>query len=91
MMDTASGFTGPVNLGNPNEISMLELAETTLRLTGSKSRLVYRPLPQDDPRQRQPDIALAKTALAWQPKVLLEDGMRETIRYFRDLLGLTGA
>ena len=70
---------------------MLELAETTLRLTGSKSRLVYRPLPQDDPRQRQPDIALAKTALAWQPKVSLEDGMRETIRYFRDLLGLTGA
>ena len=91
MMDTRSGFTGPVNLGNPNEISMLELAETTLRLTGSKSRLVYRPLPQDDPRQRQPDIALAKTALAWQPKVSLEDGMRETIRYFRDLLGLTGA
>lgn len=91
MMDTRPGFTGPVNLGNPSEISMLELAETTLRLTGSKSRLVYRELPQDDPKQRQPDIALAKTALAWQPKVLLEDGMRETIRYFRDLLGLTQA
>jgi UDP-glucuronate decarboxylase len=86
MMDSAKSLCGPVNLGNPGEFTMLQLAELVLRLTGSKSKLVRRPLPQDDPRQRQPDIALAKAALGWQPKVTLEDGLKETIAYFRKLL-----
>ncbi len=77
---------GPVNLGNPVEFTIRELAETVLRLTGSKSRLECRPLPQDDPVQRQPDIALARSLLDWQPKVALEDGLKETIAYFRRLL-----
>jgi UDP-glucuronate decarboxylase len=87
LMDTPADFTGPVNLGNPGEYTMLELAETTLRLVGGSSRLEFRPLPQDDPRQRQPDITLAREALGWQPKVPLEDGLRETIAYFRALGG----
>jgi UDP-glucuronate decarboxylase len=78
---------GPMNLGNPNEFTIRELAETILRLTGSKSELVFRPLPQDDPTQRQPDIAKARSVLGWEPKVALEDGLKETIAYFRDLLG----
>ena len=86
MMDTEAGFTGPVNLGNPNEFSMLELAEKVLHLVGGKSKLVYRPLPIDDPRQRQPNIALAKEKLDWVPEVQLEDGLKETIAYFRKLL-----
>jgi len=73
----------PVNLGNPSEFTMLELAELVLRLTGSKSKIVYCPLPHDDPRQRQPDISLAKRQLDWSPKVALEDGLKETIAYFR--------
>jgi UDP-glucuronate decarboxylase len=85
-MDSPADFTGPVNLGNPGEFSMLELAEKVLQLTGSKSRLVRRPLPQDDPRRRQPDISLAKSALGWQPRVSLDDGLGETIAYFRRLL-----
>jgi UDP-glucuronate decarboxylase len=83
MMNTDSGFTGPINLGNPNEFSMKELAELILRLVGGRSMLSYRPLPIDDPKQRQPDIALAKSKLAWVPKVQLEDGLKETISYFR--------
>ena len=86
MMDSEQGFTGPVNLGNPGEFTMLELAESVLRLTGSKSKLTYKPLPTDDPRQRQPDITLAKAKLDWEPRVLLEDGLKETIAYFRKLL-----
>jgi UDP-glucuronate decarboxylase len=82
-MDSDAGFTGPVNIGNPVEVTMLELAETVLRLVGSKSKLVYRPLPQDDPRQRKPNIDLAQKELGWQPKVSLEDGLKETINYFR--------
>jgi UDP-glucuronate decarboxylase len=78
---------GPMNLGNPHEFTICELAETILRLTGSKSELVFRPLPQDDPTQRQPDIAKARSVLGWEPKVALEDGLKETIAYFRDLLG----
>jgi UDP-glucuronate decarboxylase len=85
-MDTAAEFTGPVNIGNPGEFTMIELAELVLRLTGSKSKLVRQPLPQDDPKQRQPDISLAKSALGWEPKVSLEDGLKETIAYFKRLL-----
>jgi UDP-glucuronate decarboxylase len=86
MMDTETGFTGPVNIGNPGEFSMLELAEKVLSLTGSRSRLVFQPLPSDDPRQRKPDIALAKEKLGWEPRVTLEDGLKETVAYFRTLL-----
>jgi UDP-glucuronate decarboxylase len=86
MMDSPLGFYGPVNLGNPGEFTMLELAETVLRLTRSKSRIVYRALPQDDPKQRKPDITLAREKLDWQPTVNLEDGLKETIAYFRELL-----
>ncbi len=88
MMDSPKGFCGPVNLGNPGEFTMLELAEKVLAATGSKSRLVRKPLPQDDPRQRKPDITLATTQLGWQPKVSLDDGLKETIGYFRRLLAL---
>lgn len=76
---------GPVNLGNPNEMTVLRLAQVILRLTGSKSRLVRRPLPQDDPKRRCPDIALAKKKLGWSPRVRLEDGLARTIAYFRGL------
>jgi UDP-glucuronate decarboxylase len=86
MMDTPTGTTGPINIGNPHEFTMRELAETILKLTGSKSRLAFHPLPQDDPRQRQPDISLARSALDWSPTVGLEDGLRETIEYFRRTL-----
>lgn len=86
MMDTPAGFTGPVNIGNPAEFTMLQLAEEVLRLTGSASKLVFKPLPPDDPRQRQPDISLAQQNLGWTPKVQLQDGLRATIDYFRELL-----
>jgi UDP-glucuronate decarboxylase len=79
-------FGGPINLGNPAEFSMRELAETVLRLTHSSSRIVFRPLPPDDPRQRRPEIGLARDALGWEPTVALEDGLRETIRYFQHAL-----
>jgi UDP-glucuronate decarboxylase len=85
-MDTPADFTGPVNIGNPGEFTMIELAELVLRLTGSKSKLVRQPLPQDDPKQRQPDISLAKSTFGWEPKVSLEDGLKETIAYFKRLL-----
>jgi UDP-glucuronate decarboxylase len=83
MMEGPADFTGPVNVGNPSEFTMLALAETVLRLTHSKSKLVYKPLPADDPRQRKPDIDLAKEKLDWVPKVSLEDGLKETIAYFK--------
>jgi UDP-glucuronate decarboxylase len=83
LMESDPGFTGPVNLGNPGEISMLELAERILALTASKSKLAFEKLPQDDPRQRQPDIALARSRLEWEPRVSLEDGLRETVSYFK--------
>jgi UDP-glucuronate decarboxylase len=86
MMATKKGETGPINLGNPIEFSMLELAEKIIQLTGSKSKIVFMPLPIDDPKQRQPDITTAKEKLSWQPKVNLEDGLKETISYFRNLL-----
>jgi UDP-glucuronate decarboxylase len=86
LMATPDGFAGPLNLGNPGEFTMLELAENVLKLTGSKSKLVFLPLPQDDPKQRQPNIELAKDKLGWAPKVTLEDGLKETISYFRNTL-----
>ncbi len=86
MMATEVGFTGPVNIGNPGEFTMLELAEMVLKLSGSKSKIVDQPLPSDDPKQRQPNIDLAKAKLGWEPKVSLEDGLKETISYFRVLL-----
>ena len=82
MMDSPDDFIGPVNIGNPHECSVRELAELVLRLSGSQSKLVFKPLPSNDPRQRQPDIGLASAKLGWQPKVSLEDGLKETIRYF---------
>ena len=88
MMDTEEGFTGPVNVGNPCEFTMIELAETVLRLVGGTSKLVFRPLPSDDPRQRKPDISLAHEKLGWMPSVTLEDGLKETIGYFKTLLSI---
>jgi UDP-glucuronate decarboxylase len=85
LMESPPTLTGPVNVGNPGEFTMLELAEKVLRLTGSDSKITFKPLPQDDPRQRQPDISLAREALGWQPKVGLDDGLKETIHYFRTL------
>lgn len=86
LMDTQDAFTGPINLGNPNEFSILELAHKVLQITGSRSRVVHKSLPHDDPVQRQPDITLAKSALDWEPSVSLDDGLRETVAYFRQLL-----
>lgn len=86
LMDSPAELTGPVNIGNPGEYSMLELAETVIRLVGGHSKLVFKPLPSDDPRQRQPDISMARAALGWEPRVSLEDGLKETIAYFRKRL-----
>ena len=86
MMATDDSVTGPINIGNPGEFTMLELASMVIELTGSKSRIVHQPLPQDDPRQRQPDISLAKTVLDWRPVTPLEEGLRKTIAYFDGLL-----
>lgn len=86
MMDTGSECPGPVNLGNPNEFTIKGLAEEVLDLTGSKSQLVNKPLPQDDPRQRQPDISLACEKLGWEPKTQLRAGLTKTIEYFDQLL-----
>ncbi len=86
LMDSPPDFTGPVNIGNPIESSILELAKQIIELTPSKSRLVFQPLPHDDPRQRCPDIGLAKKTLGWEPKVPLEKGLKQTIRYFDQLL-----
>jgi UDP-glucuronate decarboxylase len=85
MMGTADEVTGPVNVGNPNEFTMLELAELVQKLTGSRSKLVFKPLPQDDPKQRQPDIGLARSLLEWAPKTELIEGLTRTIGYFREL------
>jgi len=86
LMNSEDGLTGPVNLGNPGEFTMKELAELVIELTGSKSQLEHRPLPADDPRQRQPDIAQAKEKLGWEPKIPLKDGLVKTIEYFDKLL-----
>ncbi len=86
MMDSEAGFFGPVNAGTPDVFTMIELAEKVLSLTGSRSRLVHRPLPKDDPLQRRPDITLAREKLGWWPRVTLEDGLKETIAWFRKVL-----
>jgi UDP-glucuronate decarboxylase len=88
MMATERGFTGPINLGNPGEFTMIELAEQVIRLTKSKSRIVHKPLPPDDPKVRRPDISLARSKLGWEPKVPLEEGLEPTIAYFKELLGV---
>jgi len=86
LMATPDDITGPINTGNPGEFSMLELAQAVIELTGTKSKLVHKDLPQDDPKQRQPDIALAKKHLDWEPKVALRDGLKPTIAYFEGLV-----
>jgi UDP-glucuronate decarboxylase len=87
LMNSPDDFTGPVNLGNPGEFTILELAQKIIALTGSNSQLVYRPLPADDPTQRKPDIGLAKRILDWTPRVGLDDGLTKAIAYFRDSSG----
>ncbi|HHW81374.1 MAG TPA: SDR family oxidoreductase [Bacteroidales bacterium] len=86
MMATSDSFIGPVNIGNPNEFTILELAQTVIKLTNSKSKLIFKPLPKDDPQQRRPDISLAKEKLDWSPKIELEEGLKKTIHYFDKLL-----
>ena len=85
MMNAPDDFSGPVNIGNPNEFSILELAEKVIELTGSTSQLIFKPLPEDDPMQRQPNIDLARAKLGWEPKIQLQEGLTRTIAYFRDL------
>jgi len=86
MMNTPKGFTGPVNLGNPSEVSILELAKLIIDITGSSSRIVFKPLPQDDPERRRPNITLAQKKLGWEPTVALEDGIRKAIEYFEGII-----
>lgn len=86
MMASGEDFTGPVNIGNPGEFTILELAEKIIGMTGSKSRIEFRPLPEDDPKTRRPDITLAKERLGWEPKVSLEEGLKETIAYFKTVV-----
>jgi UDP-glucuronate decarboxylase len=86
LMNSRDDFTGPVNIGNPNEFTILELAEKVIQLTGSKSKLIFEPLPSDDPMQRQPNISLAKAELGWEPKIQLEEGLIKTIEYFRTIV-----
>ena len=86
MMGSPKEIVGPINLGNPGEVTVVELAEKILYITESKSRLVFQPLPQDDPQRRQPDISMARQKLGWSPKVTLDDGLKETVAYFRHVL-----
>lgn len=86
MMNSNDDLIGPINIGNPSEFTMLELAEKVIQFTGSKSKIIFQPLPQDDPRQRKPDITLAKDMLQWQPKVDLDEGLKNTIKYFENIL-----
>ena len=86
LMNTPDDFSGPVNLGNPGEFTILELAKTIVSMTGSSSEIVFQPLPPDDPAQRQPDISLARKVLGWQPRIELREGLVETIRYFQEIL-----
>jgi len=85
-MNNDKDFIGPVNLGNPGEFTILELAKKIIELTGSKSEIVYKPLPQDDPVKRKPDISLAKEKLNWEPKVALDEGLKKTIEYFSKII-----
>jgi UDP-glucuronate decarboxylase len=84
VMDSPDDFTGPINIGNPQEFTILELAEQVIRLINSRSKLVFKPLPTDDPKQRQPDITLAKAILGWSPTIELSEGLERTVRYFRE-------
>lgn len=86
MMDSSDSFIGPINIGNPDEFTILELAEKVIKLTGSKSKIIYKPLPSDDPLMRKPDIALAKKELDWSPKVKLDEGLIKTIEYFKSII-----
>ena len=86
LMESGKEITGPINMGNPNEFTILELAELVLKFTSSQSKIIFKALPEDDPKQRQPDITLAKQNLGWKPKVNLDDGLKETIVYFKKLL-----
>jgi len=85
LMNTDPSVTGPMNIGNPNEFTMLQLAETTIRLTGSTSKIIFKPLPQDDPKQRQPDITMARKIINWEPTIQLEEGLKKTIEYFKGI------
>jgi UDP-glucuronate decarboxylase len=85
-MDTPDNFTGPVNLGNPVEITIKYLAGMIIKMTGSKSKIIYLPLPQDDPKQRKPDITMAQRELNWSPRVDAETGLAKTVKYFRAML-----
>jgi UDP-glucuronate decarboxylase len=86
IMETPGEVTGPINIGNPGEFTIRSLAEMVVELTGSKSRIEFRPLPSDDPRQRQPDITLARETLGWEPRTALKDGLLKTIAYFEETL-----
>jgi len=86
LMNSHDNFIGPVNIGNPDEITMIELAKKIIKLTGSKSKIIFQPLPQDDPLQRQPDITLAKKELGWKPSIELEEGLKKTIEYFKSII-----
>ncbi len=86
MMNSPEGFTGPVNIGTPQEFTILQLAETLIRMTGSASPIIFRPLPQDDPIQRRPDITLAREKLGWEPRIPLSEGLEKTIAYFRTVI-----
>ncbi|MFH1001460.1 MAG: SDR family NAD-dependent epimerase/dehydratase, partial [Bacteroidota bacterium] len=85
-MNSREDFTGPVNIGNPNEFTIRELAEKVIELTGTNSKIVFEDLPSDDPMQRQPDITLAKKELNWEPKIQLEEGLKKTIEYFKQVV-----
>ena len=86
MMHTPDTFTGPVNIGNPNEFTILELALKLIEMTGSKSKIIYQPLPSDDPMMRKPDISIAKKVLDWEPTIQLQEGLTKTIQYFESIL-----
>jgi len=86
LMLTSDEITGPINIGNPDEFTILELARKVIQMTGSGSEIVFRPLPQDDPQQRRPDIALANKFLKWEPKIKLEEGLQKTIDYFKQFV-----
>jgi len=86
MMNSSDDFTGPVNLGNPEEYRIIDLAKKIIDLTGSRSKIIFKPLPKDDPRRRRPDITLARERLGWEPKTPLEEGLKKTIEYFEGLL-----
>ncbi len=88
MMNSRRGFTGPLNMGNPDEFTILELAKKIIDITGSRSKIIHKPLPNDDPRQRKPDISLAKQELDWKPRIELEKGLIKTIGYFKKLLDI---